>query len=320
MIQSLLIMHTEILTEFQMQVCIGSLLGDSSLSRPKNGRNYHLSCYHSEKQINWLKMKHEWLSPLSRPIQMCSYMDKRDGKIRTGARFHTISAPCFTELADLLYHNKRKMITNALLKNFLHPVALACLICDDGSWDRAGIQIATKQFTHQDNQRLSRHLNATFGIQSVVRQTGKYWNIRLPALSVPIVFDLCHEWIPETLFYKFGGENYIPTIYHGKLTCVCAGCSKPFLFYPSSHQKFCSRECAQRGKPTGYTTRTLKKICPVCKNEFMPYIKKQERCKKCTDLRENSIPCCVCGNPVFKRNAVTCSRSCDVVLGHHHRT
>src|SRR5690554_669413 len=98
-------------TRLQEQAFLGCLLGDGSLSKPPNGINYHFSVYHAEKQREYLEWKHRILTPYSRPIQACAYLDKRDGKIRTGYRFHTISHPYFTALRHALYDGKKKTIT-----------------------------------------------------------------------------------------------------------------------------------------------------------------------------------------------------------------
>lgn len=119
------VMHDNlILNEFQKQVCIGSLLGDMSGSVSKHGINYYLSCYHAKKQNEWLQLKWSWLQPYSRPIQQCKYLDKRDGKYREGARFHTLSAKCFTEIAKLFYVNGEKRIPSNIGLLLRHPISL----------------------------------------------------------------------------------------------------------------------------------------------------------------------------------------------------
>ena len=242
------------LTEFQQHVAVGTLLGDSSLSCPAGGKNFHLSCYHAIKQSSWLEKKHQWLAPVSRPIQWCKYLDRRDGKIRAGGRFHTVSIPCFTDLAALLYRRRTKIISQKYLDLFTHPVSLACLIGDDGSWDGAGVAIASKQFTADENRRLAKHLTDTFGIFTKANANGQYSYVRIPAISVERVKELCKPWLPSILFYKLGPEGW-RTMLVGKIAIDCAMCGKTFKTWASNHQRFCSRACAAKGKPSAWPMR-----------------------------------------------------------------
>lgn len=308
------------LTELQEQVAIGTLLGDSSLSRPKkNGRSYHLSCYHAQAQLEWLQMKWEWLAPLTRPIQLCQYLDKRDGKVRSGGRFHTISAPCFGDLHDLFYQSGRKAITNELMHRIHHPIALACLICDDGSWDGGGIQIASKQFNESENHILAGRLSEIYGINAYATLDGKYWSVRISAISVKTVFDLCLPFVPQSMYYKFGGGEYVTRLVT-KVERICPVCKTTFSVYESSDTKYCSRKCAGIGKPSGYKTRTKIINCAHCGNEFIQYNEKNIHCSPaCRDAPAAHEVCQICGNPVKERGRIYCSMRCNVIGGHISR-
>jgi len=304
-----------VLTNFQAQVCYGTLLGDSSLSRPKNGRNYHLSCYHSEAQLDWLSLKWHWLQPHSRPIQLCAYTDKRNGKTYKGGRFHTISAPCFTNLAEALYPVRQKIIPLNLSEIINHPIALACLICDDGSWDGAGISIASKQFSKDENNILASALAKTFGLSASVLPNGDYPFVRITAKSVQHTFSLCREYIPASMYYKFGGKNYTTKL-TGKVTKVCPICNNTFLSYKSANQIYCCRSCATMGKPRGYATRRTQKKCPICGKNFVLYNRKQETCIDCRDKPFPHEVCKICGELVKRRGNVCCSIRCSVIANH----
>jgi DNA-directed RNA polymerase subunit RPC12/RpoP len=231
---------------FQKAVVLGTLLGDSSLSRPRKAINYHLACYHSEKQLDWLLMKHSWLGQLARPIQLCRYLDKRDGKTRSGGRFHTISAPILTELARLLYPEGRKVVTAEYLALIEHPVTLATLIGDDGSWDKAGVEIATKHFTEAENVALSATLNDVFGLHSGMRSNGvgkrHYFHLRIPAGDIPLLRSLCLNYLPSSLHYKLGGIDYVAR-QSGWVAYTCSTCGASFEAWRHQKRRYCSKEC-----------------------------------------------------------------------------
>ncbi len=306
------------LTVFQQHVAVGTLLGDSSLIKPPSGLNYHLSCYHAEKQREWLLCKHAWLSPASRPIQWCAYLDKRNGKIRAGGRFHTVSIPCFTRLAALLYHGRVKVVTEDFLTLFTHPVALTCLIADDGSWDQAGIAIASKHFSIAENAVLAKHLSTTFGLTITVQDGGPYPYIRITARSVEKAILLCAPFLPPSLRYKFGPEGYATRLV-GKIDQSCPVCGTGFQEYALLKRLYCSRKCANIGRPKGYAAQHKTSFCERCAMPFVLLNKRQTRCKDCRELRLEAIPCPICTQPVWKTGNMTCSARCNVLLGHRNR-
>lgn len=308
-------MHNITLTNFQTQVCIGSLLGDMSASRPKNGKNYHLSCYHSEKQLEWLTRKWDWLQPYSRPIQLTNYTDKRDGKSRKGGRFHTVSASVFTEIAGLFYAPGGKIIPENLSDIMTDPVGLACLIADDGSWNGGGISIASKQFSEKDNCILSECLNKNFNIRTYPHLTGKYWTVNIRSISIENTFALCSPFVPEFLWYKFGGFEY-KTTRVDKIENGCGNCGRTFMSYPSENQKYCSRKCAGAAKPKGYESKRPLAICIICKHKFRQYSRLQIRCNNCSDLPLENEKCANCDAPVKKTGRKFCSNRCQVIYVH----
>jgi LAGLIDADG DNA endonuclease family len=309
--------HVNIMTPFQRQVALGTLLGDSSLRYPTKHSNSYLVCYHARKQSEWLELKYQWLLPFSRPIAWESRLDKRDGKVRHGGRFHTISTPEFRELALMLYPGKRKTITTDYLAQITSPVSLACLIGDDGSWDKAGVALATKQFSVEENGLLAVFLRERFDL-SVTVQCDKYAFVRITAISVERLKMLCLPFLPPSLHYKLGPPHYKTTLV-GRQLVQCRACGKELLDYLSNGRLYCSRRCAGKGKPAGYVTRQTFMLCERCGVSFLIYNKRQTRCKDCRELRLEALPCVICGAPVWHNGYVTCSRSCNVTLGHRNR-
>lgn len=197
---------------------MGSLLGDGSLSKPTNGINYHFSLYHAAKQDIYLQWKHKLLLPYARPIQVCTYTDKRDGKARAGARFHSITHPYFTELRKALYDGKRKTITAAFLNRINHPIALAILIGDDGSAANTGgrrtcgLNIATKQFSYDENSIISFWLQSTYGLKTAKVGGQKYPMIVIGVQDTLRIRELTLHYLPPQLWYKLGGEHWLPAV------------------------------------------------------------------------------------------------------------
>ena len=219
----------------------------------------------------------------------------------------------------MLYRLDRvKVISERYLDLITHPVSLACLIGDDGSWDGAGIAIASKQFTIRENHRLADFLGERFDLNVTVSENGKYPYVRITAASVDLARSLVRPFLPESLHYKIGPVDYMTRLV-GKIERTCESCEEPFTCYASDDRRCCSSECGNKIKVTGYATRTRSRTCDRCGTPFIVYNKRQSKCKACRRLRSADAACVVCGSPVHSARGVTCSASCRVVLAHRSR-
>jgi recombination protein RecA len=115
-----------LLSEQQMQVILGSLLGDGTLSphrRNRNGVRFRLS--HGAAQHGYLDWKTSLLGNLSHSV-----------RVSTGAKFVDFQPlPELHELRESMYIGGKKVVSEDYLKA-LTPLALAVWYCDDGSFSR----------------------------------------------------------------------------------------------------------------------------------------------------------------------------------------
>jgi hypothetical protein len=134
------------LTDQQIQVCLGGLMGDSSIKKPSPEHGgCRLKMCHCEKQLDYL----EWKTSLLRPfiIQEKPTVDKSSSRTRTinGKSFNaspsyiysTITHQAFTDLYGLFYITengiKRKTVNMNIL-NKLQPLAILIWFLDDGCY------------------------------------------------------------------------------------------------------------------------------------------------------------------------------------------
>jgi len=283
-------------TYLQQQAYMGSLLGDGSLSKPPKGINYHFEVYHSEKQGEYLEYKHQLFIPYSSPIQHCAYLDKRDGKVRTGSRFHSITHPYFTSLRNLLYDGKRKIITANYLNKINHPIALAILIGDDGSarnlnHGRAcGLHIATKQFSESENALIAFWLQTTYNLQTAKVIPAKYPFIAISVTDMPLLRSLTLSHLPKIMHYKLGGGSWEPSKYWvGTIMIKCQQCGIMFPAHAKENRKYCSRNCHNQSKK-GKTGRTFTEAQKQTLREWWVIHRKEQGHKISIGLRENPHP------------------------------
>lgn len=118
----------------QLEFFAGCLLGDGNIKLPKGCKNALFQCQHGPRQYDYNLWKSELLSSLGGKFY--KYKRKTPNKI-TGKYYESnvTITNCnieITKMYNLLYKNKRKVITEELLVNFTE-FSLAVLYMDDGS-------------------------------------------------------------------------------------------------------------------------------------------------------------------------------------------
>lgn len=143
------------LTDIQIQVLNGALLGDGSLILHKNGKNAQLSYTSKSKQHVEFVMNYFKKYWSSEGLYYSQYLDSRTNKYYSSYRIRTFTNECFTDLYYNWYKDGIKIIPNNLT---LTP--LTCLIwyIGDGGIIRPGsqeyIKLATQCFNKQDQERI----------------------------------------------------------------------------------------------------------------------------------------------------------------------
>lgn len=160
------------LSHLQRQMILGSLLGDMNLSNPDSHKsvNSRLTIVHCKKQEELFMKKVELLGEFMGNYKYCiPTPDKRTGKVYDGYRGNSKSHKEFTDIYNILYTNRIKMVTKEYLDLIDHPIALAYLFMDDGC-ERG--TIATMSFSESENNLISDWLKEKWNINTTVQ----IWN------------------------------------------------------------------------------------------------------------------------------------------------
>ncbi len=185
-------------TEIQKQVIIGSLLGDASLHKPKNGVNYHFSVAHCAEQREYLEFKHQLLVPLSSNIDIYSHLDKRYNHVYTTHRFHTKSHPYLTELEKLFYTNRTKKIPLVLIEQ-MEPIALAMWYLDDGNVAKRTHQIASVCFEFDELKEACEIISAKFDLKCYPQESRRTF---IASESNEKFISIIEPFTPISMRYK----------------------------------------------------------------------------------------------------------------------
>jgi len=158
------------LTNRQRDIIYGSLLGDGSIVKGKEDKNYRFSEAHSIKQKEYLLFKHKELEPFSG--KFIEYWGRYGKEVKFSSKAH----PIFKDLRKMFYTAEgKKTVKDASLIKIINPLSLAIWFGDDGNKEKYSYRIATGAFSVREIKRLIRWLKGCFNINSYLHKHGKYW-------------------------------------------------------------------------------------------------------------------------------------------------
>lgn len=204
----------------QISVLIGSMLGDGCFRKSSKCKNALLEISHCEKQLPYLKWKHDLMRPYSRPIKLHEVAGpkiicNRLTNISNFYRFHTIVHPDITNLFYTYYRSGFKGVNTSLVDN-VNLLAMAIWFGDDGTIqrDNKGVpklcNICTNSFTYKEHLILVDIVKKFFeGTIKIVKRDsdyidGKhYFMIQMTGKRHVCAFlELIKTILPECIHYK----------------------------------------------------------------------------------------------------------------------
>lgn len=183
------------LTQLEISIIIGSLLGDGYLRIVPGRFNALLEINHTINQKDYVDWKYEKLKSLckSEPV-----LRKGNGK-RVAYRFNTRQHPELTKFHELFYVNKKKHIPDNIK---LDPPMLAVWYMDDGSKCReSDVYLNTQQFNLEDQKKCIKMLSG-LGIKSSINKDKIYKRIRIIKNSIPTFFKIITPHVIPSMNYK----------------------------------------------------------------------------------------------------------------------
>jgi len=108
------------ISQSQKFLIVGTILGGSSIIKPKKGKNCYLSM--RDKDLNWLKFKAEQLKELTSSSPLT---------IETTNRWHSACYPLFNDYHKMFYEGKNRILKIENL-NLLHDSSIAIWFGDAG--------------------------------------------------------------------------------------------------------------------------------------------------------------------------------------------
>lgn len=178
-------------------VLIGTLLGDSSLSKRLKTR---LTCCHGLIQKDYCIWKSKQLSCLKTKVVISKRVtpDKRNGLYYEAATLYTQSTNSLNDLHDMLYLERGKDITKEALK-WYNDLSLAIHFMDDGCKNKSSYELATHSFSKEGLEIFNEFCQKKFNITWTIRKDNSLY---LPSKYKDRFTNLVKKHIHPTLIYK----------------------------------------------------------------------------------------------------------------------
>lgn len=185
------------LTERQIAILMGTLLGDSSLT--STGKHARLSCGHTDEQQDLIFKLAEEFSTLQFSVSCRdSKPDKRTGKVYRAWYFKTQANPAFDTFREAFYPKGKKVIPIHLLDKFT-SLSLSWMFMDDGSKTSAGYVLCTNCFSVEELTQFQKFLKDKFNLDTILRKENMLY---IRAKSVQTFNTLVEPHILPCMKYK----------------------------------------------------------------------------------------------------------------------
>ena len=184
-------MRQQSLTNVQVSLVIGSLLGDEYLVKTTNGYAFRVN--HGLAQKEYVDWKYTILSNFVRTAPKVS---------RRCYYFRTITHPTFQIFRNSFYKGKRKILPVQMLEKYLNSFVLAVWIMDDGAKDGNQLRINSQSFDREENQWLQKILRVKLGIETTLNKDKDRFRIRVKAKSMDVLISSVRCYFIPSMLYK----------------------------------------------------------------------------------------------------------------------
>ena len=154
-----------ILRENQKQVLYGTILGGSSIIRPKRGKNFYLAMRDSNEL--WLSYKVDALNDFFKLDQSTIKKDKNTH------RCYSVAYPVFNDLFDTFYDGDQKLVTKEIL-DILTDHAWMVWFVDSGRKSKRKAYLRTHKFGKEGTETIAEYFNSLDCFCDVHQCRGRY--------------------------------------------------------------------------------------------------------------------------------------------------
>ena len=207
-------LYKKSLNSKQLEIILGSLLGDSycKTRKNKNGETINIHFGHSEKQIGYLNFTHKELENVANDISLErkeGYFKIKDKGEYKNKNFYSFSTkPLNPFLKKIIFKNNKKTVNMEWL-NLLTPRSLAFWYMDDGNLNLNNrvSRFATMGFSKEENNIIKKYFYDSLKMPCFVAKTKEGYEVVLTQNSTKKFLKLISPYLSEDMEYKSSFNN-----------------------------------------------------------------------------------------------------------------
>lgn len=191
------------LTQRQISILVGSLLGDGTLIVGKNAINANFKTEQGLRQKDYVFWKYEQFKEwVTTPPKISVRYDEKRVPYEKSWWFRTIRHPNITLFHKLFYKGGVKVVPGNIA-DLLDPLALAVWIMDDGSLNQNKIDISTYSFELDEIKLLQRVILKKFALRSnFYADRNKGFRMYFSKKETQKLIPLISQFVIPNLAYK----------------------------------------------------------------------------------------------------------------------
>lgn len=164
-------------TERELQIIKGTILGGSSLIKPKHGKSCYLSM--REKNGKWLEYK---------ASELRQFASNRPFTLEATYRWHSLCYPIFSDLKNLFYKNSKRYLTVETLDQLrLSDIAFMIWFGDTGRIEKNQVVFNTNIWDESGSQAIMEYFRLLGYDSNLAKTRGSYRVILERAASESIL-------------------------------------------------------------------------------------------------------------------------------------
>ena len=189
----------------EMQVIIGSMLGDMSMNKRGTENAYFL---YSQGGVHrsYIKFMYGKLERLTTGYGISEREVLLKGNRHISLYFYSIALPALNEIYEMFYQGGRKVVPKNIAK-FMDFGILAIWIMDDGFRKGEGLRLCTDSFSKEDVELLIEALKEKLGINPTIiignRGKGQY-RISINKRDMMRIRPHLRHYMHKKMYYKIG--------------------------------------------------------------------------------------------------------------------
>lgn len=199
------------LTQQELDVIIGGLLGDTWIGYLNNARNPCGSFTHKLEHYEYAEYKYNLIKRRCSEITIHNKTDKRSNRKYQQVFCKIASSEVLIPIQQSFYPNGIKIIPEDLIWK-LSPLGIAIWFMDDGASDNYGYKLSVDCFEKEDIEKLTKMLKLKFEINSTIN-INQNKTIHIKSDSTKKFKELVEPYICDCMKYKLKVYKKINTGY-----------------------------------------------------------------------------------------------------------